>query len=158
MGHPNHYTVIWRDLVEDPLSWIKPFLPWQVKILATAEKYPPSKPLQSPSLRSSKEAAQRKRFSPSTLHPGPWHIYSTTRSTANSGGSFSADPGCSRGGPAHTTHSCIPDLVTTISPLRVVGPPDQNGNQSHHHCPFATSYLIIGEPKYTVLRKPEGTH
>lgn len=37
--------MIWRDLVEDPPFWLKPFLPKQVKVLAAAKEDLPTKTL-----------------------------------------------------------------------------------------------------------------
>lgn len=42
-GCPDHvpYIVIWCDLVQNPPSWVKSFLPRQVKFLTAAECSPP---------------------------------------------------------------------------------------------------------------------
>lgn len=150
MGHPDHLpcTVVWRDLVEDPLSWIKPFLPWQVKLLATAEKYPliqtPSVP--KPEILQGGNTEKEMFFPPLyTLDPG------TSIPPPDPLPTQLAPPlpilAALEGGPAHRTHSCIPDLVTTVSPLRVVGPQTRMGISHITTAPLPLVIFIIGEPK-----------
>lgn len=51
-GHPGQipYIVTWRSLIEDPPSWVKAFIPHQVKILTTEKKYPSGRGTLTPSV------------------------------------------------------------------------------------------------------------
>lgn len=143
MSHPDQVhsdIVVWRDLVEDPPSCIKPLFPRKVKVLTAAKKDLPAKIPPAPKL----EILQRDIFPPPPYAPDPGkHVPSPALPPIH----LASPPPVLTAveeGQAYGTHSCRGDALdagTTIYALRMVGPPNQDENQPHDYWPFATSDL-----------------
>ncbi|KAK1346846.1 hypothetical protein QTO34_000706 [Cnephaeus nilssonii] len=185
-GHPNQlpYIITWQDLVEDPSSWLKPFLsprppePKPILALEEMEKVkekkdltPPSEPLY-PVLQGGTEEE--------LIFPPPYHPPRSSQGgsppppgeadmapAAERGGAPAAERGgvpVPAGSPPLTRQRAqrelfIPAADSTVKalPLPAAGPPDVEGNQPFHYWPFATSDLYnwkAQNPKFS--EKPAG--
>lgn len=124
--HPD--IVVWRGLVADPPSSIKPFFPRRVKVLTAAKKDLPAKIPPAPKL----EILQGDIFPPPPYAPDPGKPVPSS----------AAPPPIQLAPPppvltaveeerAYGTHSCRGDTLdmgTTIYALRMIGPSNQDGN------------------------------
>uniref|UniRef100_A0ABI7ZV80 CCHC-type domain-containing protein n=1 Tax=Felis catus TaxID=9685 RepID=A0ABI7ZV80_FELCA len=163
------YIITWQDLVEDPPSWLKPFLtllppePKPILALQETEKRKrltqPSAPLY-PVLQggTEEELIFPPPYNPSRMpeehHPPP---PGEADAVPRAGGGNA--PG---GSPPFTTQRAQREQSasaadSTILPLRATGPPDAEGNWPHHYWPFATSDLYNWKAQNpTFSEKPAG--
>lgn len=170
MGHLDQlpYIITWQDLVEDPPSWLKPFLtllpPEPKPILALQETKrkrltQPSAPLY-PVLQggTEEELIFPPPYNPSRMPeehhpPPPGEADAVPR--AGGGNTPGGSPPFTRQRAQREQSASAAD--STILPLRATGPPDAEGNQPHHYWPFATSDLYnwkAQNPKFS--EKPAG--
>ncbi|XP_053075448.1 protein chibby homolog 3 isoform X5 [Acinonyx jubatus] len=174
MGHPDQlpYIITWQDLVEDPPSWLKPFLapcplePKRILALQGTEKKENKKSLTQlsaplyPVLQggTEEELIFPPPYNPPRMleehHPPP---LGETDAVPRAGGGNAPV-----GSPPFTRQRAqreqsVSAADSTILPLRATGPPDAEGNQPYHYWPFATSDLYnwkAQNPKFS--KKPTG--
>ncbi|XP_033072348.1 uncharacterized protein LOC117086841 [Trachypithecus francoisi] len=160
-GHPDQipYTLVWQDLVEDPLPWLIPFVlaPEPCKALVTRpaensqrQKIPSAPP--APVLSDSQDPLLLEP--PPYTHPGPQlqaPPAASPRERENREaaaapavvGSESSPGGPAGWMPGHTQRkqaSWPPDSTTALL-LREIGPPGDTGLPRLQYWPFSTSDL-----------------
>uniref|UniRef100_A0ABI7YSQ1 CCHC-type domain-containing protein n=1 Tax=Felis catus TaxID=9685 RepID=A0ABI7YSQ1_FELCA len=161
------YIITWQDLVEDPPSWLKPFLaplpPEPKPILAlqgTKKKSltQPSAPLYPVLQGGTEELIFSPPYNPPRMpeeyHPPPPGEADAVPRAGGGNAPVGSLPFTRQRAQREQSASAAD---STIPPLRATGPPDAEGNQPHHYWPFATSDLYnwkAQNPKFS--EKPAG--
>ncbi|XP_047558755.1 uncharacterized protein LOC125084874 [Lutra lutra] len=161
-GHPGQipYILVWQDMIENPPSWLKPFL------LPKAEPTSEILALRNPTLESDKETESEPKtlLSPvlqgtptqDLIFPAPYQVSPAPSAppAEASGCPGSAAPPPRWRGPMHgpvagtrgQTHWAAPapnrgPADSTVLPLHAMGPPSETGGQLMLYWPFSTSDL-----------------
>uniref|UniRef100_A0ABI7ZSU3 Uncharacterized protein n=2 Tax=Felis catus TaxID=9685 RepID=A0ABI7ZSU3_FELCA len=156
-GHPDQvlYILVWQDMIENPPSWLKPFLP------------PKAGPTKILALRKAEKETDTKATTPlylvlqdsspeDLIHPLPYQALPLPSAPpleapgAAGGAPPLPDEGIPVRGPAAGTHgwthrAAPPSNMgladSTALPLRAMGPPDKSGKQPVLYWPFSISDL-----------------
>lgn len=150
VGHPDQipYILVWQDLMENPLTWLTPFLPTKILALRRTDAGKPTKPSAPlyPVLPESLDllSLDPSPYLPPPLNPRPAEPVDREAQAALRERETKTDSG----GPAERTRGCTqraaspnrPDTTVAL-PLREIGPPDDTGNPRLRYWPFSTSDL-----------------
>lgn len=153
MSHPDQVhpdIVVWRDLVEDPPSSIKPFFPRKVKVLTAAKKDLPAKIPPAPKL----EILPRRYFPPPHYAPDPGKPVPSSDLPPIQLAPPPPVLTAVEEGQAYGTHSCRGDALnagTTIYAFRMVKP--RMGISHITTGPLPLVIFTIGKPKRLTSQK-----